>query len=569
MKLTAEHILELLDSLSKEVVFDYVSSKTSKVALKSVDMTEKTATIIKYTKNDQSGKETKFTSRIFEILENNVIENKPFSVDVVLKNSGSDRSALEALIIRTSEFYACKVGANKNVVWVPSDPHETDQAITWEESHMTQPSPEELKQAFYRYLTEEGRLKEPSTGQKYWSVITSDRDEIQFVKDIIAEVTSGRTTDLFSVYDNSEAIQIWKKAIPDQRNKKFQHSVVSAVLGKYADFLKGYSSSKDLVLPGSENPLQIIYFGAPGTGKSYKIKHEIIPADIEPYRVTFYPDYYYSDFVGGLRPQKTDKGISYEFEPGPFAKALKDSFSKPTYLIIEEINRGNAAAIFGDIFQLLDRKEGKSEYSITNHDLYQYLTKEGVTELVEDKVYLPSNLNILCTMNTADQNVFVLDTAFKRRFRMEYVPINFNSYYIDNKTGNGVKPECSGYLKNTSVFDGANYQDIQQVIKDQDIYKSIIRSVKVPRRDWPTFASYINARIDYINNAEQKISEDKKLGPFFVNPDELNDRKAFADKVLYYLKQDVFKYEDSILAESYEVLYDSFVNNKEDIFTII
>jgi hypothetical protein len=316
-------------------------------------------------------------------------------------------------------------------------------------------------------------------------------------------------------------------------------------------------------------PVQKVYYGAPGTGKSYKIKHEVIPSGVEPYRVTFYSDFYYSDFVGGLRPKNSEMGIEYAFEAGPFAKALRDSFFKPTYLIIEEINRGNAAAIFGDIFQLLDRERGRSEYSITNHDLYQYLVEEGVWGLEKDKVYLPSNLNILCTMNTADQNVFVLDTAFKRRFKMEYVPIDFNVYYESNNPDNGVKTKCKVYLDNNSeVFNGEGYNEDLSVVL-APVFEIVKKNVGEPKRNWPTFASFVNAKIDEINKVEQKISEDKKLGPFFVGAEELEDRKSFADKVLYYLKQDVFKYEDSILIDSYEALYAQFVYEQKDIFEMI
>ena len=312
----------------------------------------------------------------------------------------------------------------------------------------------------------------------------------------------------------------------------------------------------------SNDSFNMIFFGAPGTGKSYKIEHDVIPSGMVPYRVTFYPDYYYSDFVGGLRPYNGDNGLEYKFEPGPFAKALKDSFTKKTYLVIEEINRGNAAAIFGDIFQLLDRKTGDSEYSVTNHDLYQYLVDNGVDGLEKDKIYIPDGLVILCTMNTADQNVFVLDTAFKRRFRMEYVPIDFNSYYKDGI----IQESCKCYLENTDIFKGDS--DLKEIL-GTDLFSKVEKAISTsPSRNWPSFAAFVNAKIDSINAIEQKISEDKKLGPFFVSGYELKDRKAFADKVLYYLKQDVFKYEDNILDESYETIYDRFVNNKDDIFTI-
>ena len=343
--------------------------------------------------------------------------------------------------------------------------------------------------------------------------------------------------------------------------KDFLKMLDACYPGMFVYTKEGNKHTLRLVVP----PLQKVYYGAPGTGKSYKIKHEVIPAGVEPYRVTFYSDYYYSDFVGGLRPKNGDLGIEYRFEAGPFAKALRDSFFRPTFLIIEEINRGNAAAIFGDVFQLLDRERGRSEYSITNHDLYQYLVEEGVVGLEKEKVYIPFNLNILCTMNTADQNVFVLDTAFKRRFKMEYVPIDFNAYYVNNNSNDGVKMKCKGYLENTEVFNGDGYRVLTSILSDE-LHSAVIKLVGEPKRNWPTFASFINAKIDEINKVEQKISEDKKLGPFFVDAEELKNRKSFADKVLYYLKQDVFKYEDNVLTDSYEILYDRFVNKLEDLF---
>lgn len=312
-------------------------------------------------------------------------------------------------------------------------------------------------------------------------------------------------------------------------------------------------------------PIQTIYYGAPGTGKSYKVKHEIIPSGVDYYTVTFYSDYYYSDFVGGIRPVCTDKGLEYKFQPGPFARALKDSFTKPVFLVIEEINRGNAAAIFGDIFQLLDRKSGTSDYSITNHDLYKYLTEEGKISLPEDKIYLPSNLNIVCTMNTADQNVFVLDSAFKRRFKMEYVPIDFNAYYKDDVLQEG----CKGYIEKCDIFNIGSFETDWKKVIPAHMHEEITTKVKEAGRNWPTFAAYVNAKIDEINSSEQKISEDKKLGPFFIDVEELDNIKAFVDKVIYYLKQDVFKYEDNILDESYETLYSKIISGKYDLFGIL
>ena len=416
------------------------------------------------------------------------------------------------------------------------------------------------EEAFELYLNEKTDLL-PSTIEHYLKDIKKD-----LVIEAVKTISDNQFESIYQVDYSSMAEEVKNLVMSDPRNRGDEEGYPGSACTQYVAFLKMWDSrlASGARSDSNNDGLQTIFYGAPGTGKSYKIKTEIIPQGVVPYRVAFYSDYYYSDFVGGLKPHRGEGGIDYKFEPGPFAEALRDSFTKPTYLIIEEINRGNAAAIFGDIFQLLDREKGHSEYSITNPELYNYLVKEGVSDLEENKVYLPAGLNILCTMNTADQNVFVLDTAFKRRFRMEYVPIDFKSYFE-----NGViKESCRGYIENTSIFVDDSYNPSLKELMTPEIYRKVQKVITNPSRNWPTFAAYINARIDSINSIEQKISEDKKLGPFFVEMEELLDRKTFTDKVIYYLKQDVFKYEDELLNESYEVLYDEFVNNNRDFFCI-
>ena len=213
----------------------------------------------------------------------------------------------------------------------------------------------------------------------------------------------------------------------------------------------------------------LIVFGAPGTGKSNhlnklrsKKKREVLNGSdseenyfSECQRVTFYPTYSYAQFVGSYKPvmkdvdkegfdpdpekkdQKTRKAIAYEFVPGPFLKILKDAIKnkdKNYLLIIEEINRANAAAVFGDVFQLLDRdEEGKSEYSITpSLEMIEFLEskndsgEDGVLKSEAQELRIPSNLYIWATMNSADQGVFPLDTAFKRRWDFEYKSLDDN-----------------------------------------------------------------------------------------------------------------------------------------------
>lgn len=175
-----------------------------------------------------------------------------------------------------------------------------------------------------------------------------------------------------------------------------------------------------------------IVFGAPGTGKSFKLNDEqkdLVSEGGEYERVTFHPDYSYANFVGTYKPVPTKNGISYEYVPGPFmriyVKAIENGQSvnkedvKPFLLLIEEINRANVAAVFGEVFQLLDRDDrNASQYPVKpSEDIKAYLAKElGGRPEQYDEIKIPDNMYIWSTMNSADQGVFPMDTAFKRRW---------------------------------------------------------------------------------------------------------------------------------------------------------
>ena len=177
-----------------------------------------------------------------------------------------------------------------------------------------------------------------------------------------------------------------------------------------------------------ENGVNVILYGVPGSGKSWTIEHEYCKKNSKVERIVFHPDYTHAEFIGQILPDVQDGDITYKFSPGGFTSILRDAYQNPTdeyILVIEEINRGNAPAIFGEVFQLLDRmierkiingisySAGTSEYEITN----RYMANEIYGD-ENHKVRIPSNLSIIGTMNTSDQNVFTLDTAFQRRWNM-------------------------------------------------------------------------------------------------------------------------------------------------------
>lgn len=269
-----------------------------------------------------------------------------------------------------------------------------------------------------------------------------------------------------------------------------------------------------------------IIFGAPGTGKSYKLNEDskdLLVNGGEYERVTFHPDYSYANFVGTYKPvplkdENNNEIISYKFVPGPFIRLLvkalksaKTNSAKPYLLIIEEINRSNIASVFGDVFQLLDRDScGVSEYSIqTSEDLRLYLCNELGGDLDNySSIKIPNNMYLWATMNSADQGVFPMDTAFKRRWEFTYLGINENEVGID---------ECEVSLKN---------------------------GVRI---NWNNLRRAINEVL--IN--EVKVNEDKLMGPYFISKDNLDDSEKFVEtfknKVIMYLFDDAAKHRRAIL----------------------
>ncbi len=277
----------------------------------------------------------------------------------------------------------------------------------------------------------------------------------------------------------------------------------------------------------------VILYGVPGSGKSYKVKHEYLDGleEEQHERVVFHPDYTYSDFVGQILPEKGDNGsLTYKFNPGPFTRIMEKAYKAPDkkfVLVIEEINRGNAPAIFGDIFQLLDREkegdeEGFSEYSITNHEIGRELFDNE-----DAKIKIPSNLSIIATMNTSDQNVFTLDNAFQRRWKMVQVANVFDKSKKEEKD-----------LAETKVLDtDLIWEDFMKIINEQILNKNI------------TMTSM----------------EDKRLGTHFVDKNLLKDDRQFSGKVLKYLWDDGFKFaRNDVFNSEFKTLEDlteKFISN--------
>ena len=335
--------------------------------------------------------------------------------------------------------------------------------------------------------------------------------------------------------------------------------------------LNNVYNRKNAILENNLIGFNKIYYGIPGCGKSYKVasmlaykdgfKEEAnlngifceVPEDFI-FRTTFYLDYSNSDFVGQIYPVVEGDKVEYKPVPGPFTKALAKAFLHPedmVYLVIEEINRGNAAAIFGDLFQLLDRLDestndrtiGSSEYPISNEFIESYFRlfnegkisidgENGKIKYKSGEVFIPNNLTIFATMNTSDQNVFPLDTAFKRRWDRERI---------------------------IPIWENASHANLCIPFTDMT---------------WENFAKTINIKM-LENCSDGTVTQDKNLGPYFISKDFLvepqyryensieNKRKlmGFMNNVIDYLFNDVTKFDHSILFNekyNYDEIYTFF-----------
>ena len=300
-----------------------------------------------------------------------------------------------------------------------------------------------------------------------------------------------------------------------------------------------HNSLDDVITPtvstSSQDVNNVIYYGSPGTGKSHRADIETNGKDVQ--KVTFHPDYDYHSFVGGYKPTMEGDKIAYKFVPQIFTKIYVDAWknlvsadeTKPFYLQIEEINRGNCAEIFGDLFQLLDRdKDGFSKYEVTaEEELYKYLlSADGFggehDGIKEGKLRFPSNLKIIATMNTSDQSLFPMDSAFKRRWDWIYVPIDTDCKFSD----------FTIQLDNGKAF------------------------------EWLSFLKIINEEIFEITK-----SQDKQIGNWFIdaqNSGKVISESTFVNKVIFYLWNDVFKDEENTIFKSVDgknLTYTSFFEN--------
>lgn len=330
--------------------------------------------------------------------------------------------------------------------------------------------------------------------------------------------------------------------------------------------------------------INILLYGVPGSGKSWTIEHEYCKSGTIVERLVFHPDYTNADFIGQILPvvDPVDKMVTYEFTPGPFTNILKEAYnnpSKPYVLIIEEINRGNAPAIFGDVFQLLDRTveakvmdgvsypKGTSEYGITNKNIAKVVYDDG-----KQKVRIPSNLSILGTMNTSDQNVFTLDTAFQRRWRMRLIENNFNNVRTSLANAPILDTQIT-WRKFCETINGIIISNKAKMASAEDkrlgVYFVHESDLKFDDRALPS-GEYVTltAEVDSLMKKERlgTITETEKTRLEQIR-DAIIQNRVFPEKVIKYLWDDAFKFNpealfDTEVMESLEQVIRTFVYSR-------
>lgn len=477
------------------------------------------------------GEEHSISGSYLQKLADNIKAFEPFNISQLMNNSGSNRPVIESIVAHTAEFYWVQKDRARYVVWVPNRPHTVGELVQWE-------SYNELIEMTLHNKIESSPVGVPIPHQTIFFGSPGTGKSYKIKNTVLASVSDDyifRTT-FHPDTDYASFVGCYKPTT--MSNKTTAHKIIGyeALVEKLREYLeRSYVDPKTQKSYKNVNKACVV-FGFDHYDSIISMlnedndEHSIKSLVSEAYGKD--NTTYDTPLRAGMTAKETmlenieqSSRITYDFAPQTFTnayvKAWKDT-TKPVYLVIEEINRGNCAQIFGDLFQLLDRDDnGVSEYPIkADADLTKYLQEELGTDhegISDGKIKLPANLYILATMNTSDQSLFPMDSAFKRRWEWKYVPTS-----------------VIGDKKKTLQVESKE----ETVLLNREQEKKVLR-LGMYEYDWSVFLEKINKCI-----TDATHSDDKQLGFWFVKtPKDSNliNIETFVSKVIFYLWTDVFK----------------------------
>ena len=522
----SERIISCIESFPKGAKLVYLSDAKKFISEISVNRKDERICFL-----DKDGKAESIPFKRLSVIAKELASGNPIHVQTAYKSGGNDSAKIETILANIPHVGWKKIKRKKHIVWYDYPIHPLLVPFNLDSKDWMEPEwalavliyeDVVLPSSYVTIPTDLAKLldeKSTSRGTKSWQARISNINEARKpVRKDEKGFGGGPGT--------RERAEYWEKSYKQDPN---QVKVLAAFALKPSQAATLLANRLGLSLPSADRlggstgiGTNLIFFGPPGTGKSHDAKI-MAGTNPEPVKVLFHPEYTYNDFFGLYRPvvgsdtssqiEAYDGGLRnkpicyFEFVAGPLLEALKQALQNPgqqTYLIIDEINRGDCAAIFGDNFHLLDRKsDGSSCYEISiRQEAAAWLDDRKVPWRSRgDKLYFPSNFTILATMNTSDQSLYPMDSAFKRRWEWQSCDLNFDALKL--------------------FLNG----------------RPCLKDIKTTW-DWITIVERLNSCI------LQCHLEDKQIGPWFMKPNEASgeiDSKAFANKCLYYLWDDVFK----------------------------
>lgn len=462
MKLTIEHVIDLVDQLTKGKIYDYVSGGDNKAKLIGVNSSEQCLDIARVSA-DGFEQITKMTKETLQKLCSKVTANKPFKFDSVLDGGGNARSTYEAIFAHTTEFYVCKVGRVKHLVWLPDQPHALGKIVMYNSQGYAQKSLEERKALFKTYIYSEGVLKTQAAKDKYWNHIEGPyKDRMKFVWDHINAITKGETSELCDLVNIDTVQELYKDVVDKyaEQNAQLQNRLPSAIIKKYKEFLEEMTEYKCSSQPSSSNcrtkyrtyitaikskPF-LILAGISGTGKS-RIVRELARAcwdvDSNEYEtqkprnfemIQVKPNWHDSSeligYVSRIGADQNGNGIS--FVVGDFLKFIAKAWEEPDvpyFLCLDEMNLAPVEQYFAEYLSVIESRKVDREGNVVTDPILKQNAQSWYwnlcTELTDDEklraqfrdkgISIPQNLIVVGTVNM-DETTFsfsrkVLDRA--------------------------------------------------------------------------------------------------------------------------------------------------------------